>query len=907
MEIYRFGELIEIDGFSASDMEAVLDEAHVRKAALQELPLGHILDLLHKVGRAWDDPAYPYRRQAVDVLPETIRFSGPMIEQGILTLVELLTRANLETRLDCDLGSAAYLDDWVFHPRFGGHMMAQPHGVVAHVSAGNVFVGGVDTLIQGIVTKNVNLMKMASIDPLFPVLFARSLRDHDDSGIVAGSLALLGWKGGDAAVESVLKQRCDAIVVYGGADTVRSYRQDLGLHTKLIEYGPKYSFALIAADELALRGLPEVARAVARDATMWEQGACSSPHMVYIEDPDGSHAEPFAKALATELEGWAERLPAGRKTADEGVEILRVRELAKVEQAMGASLLLNPADADWTVVVQRAPDFQTSCLFRTLYVKPVRRLEDALDAVRPMGAFLQTVAILAGPARTKALGRALTRIGADRIVAPGRMARRQHGTPHDGTRGLAMLVRWSSIGRMDEEGATGKAAFGRNGATWSPYDPAADAFDYLPDAERDAAVLAQIRALIEDIRPRSPFYAERLAGFEPKSLADLVRVPVLTAEELKAHLPPAGQGLVTDEAAGGFVFASGGTSGAPKVAYRTAAEHNYNATRIGKGLLLAGFGPGDVVANLMFAGNMWASFISLNMALEHTGARFLPLAGNMDMEFVLFALRHFRANAIISIPTVLLSIARLVEERKIEGLTLRKAATAGEHLFPGAGAYLSRVLGIESFTSAGYAANDSGAIGYQCGHCCGGVHHVHEDLHYVEIVDPDTLEPAPPGEVGKIVATNLNRRLMPMLRYDIGDLGRWIEGPCGCGRTTRRFELLGRSDDVLNFGAAKLGPDVVAQAVKETPGLSPVFQMIARFDGVADQLLVRVEREGSATDDAARGERLAERLRTSTKELKTFLEHKLIGGVSVEVVPPGGLPRNPRTGKVRLVIEERIA
>jgi phenylacetate-CoA ligase len=907
MEIYRFSELIETDGLTAAGMEAILDEAHARKAPLQDLPLEQILNLLDEVGRAWADPAYPYRRQAVEVLPDTIRFSGPMIEQGILTLVDLLTRANLETRLDCDLGSAAYLDGWVYHPRFGGHMMAQPHGVVAHVSAGNVFVGGVDTLIQGIITKNVNLMKMASIDPLFPVLFARSLRDHDTSGIVAGSLALLGWKGGDAAVELVLKQRCDAIVVYGGADTVRSYRQDPGLHTKLIEYGPKYSFVLAAADELARRGLKDVTRAIARDATMWEQGACSSPHMVYLEDPDGTQAGPFAKELAAELEGWTKLLPPGRKTADEGVEILRVRELAKVEQAMGTALCLKPAGTSWTVVVQREPSFQTSCLFRTLYVKPVRRLEDALEAVRPMGAFLQTVAILADPERTKALGLALTRIGADRIVAPGRMALRQHGTPHDGTRGLAGLVRWSSIGRMEEEGAAGKAAFGRNGAAWSPYDPASDAFDYLPDTERDAAVLAQIRALITSIRPRSPFYAARLAGFEPASLAEFARLPVLTPEELKAHVPPDGHGLMTDEAAGGFVFASGGTSGSPKVAYRTAAEHHYNATRMGKGLLLAGFGPGDVVANLMFAGNMWASFISLNMALEHTGARFLPLAGNMDMEFILFALKHFRANAIISIPTVLLSIARLAEERKIAGLTIRKAATGGEHLFPGARAYLSRVLGIESFVSAGYAANDSGVIGYQCGHCSGSVHHVHEDLHYIEIADPDTLEPVPPGEAGKIIATNLNRRLMPMLRYDIGDLGRWIEGPCGCGRTTRRFELMGRSDDVLNFGAAKLGPGVVAQALKEVPGLSPVFQMIARFDGAADQLVVRVERDGPPGGDAALAGRLAQHLRSSTKELKTFLERKLIGGIAVEILPPGGLPRNPRTGKVRLTVEERTS
>ena len=155
-----------------------------------------------------------------------------MIEQGVLTMVDLLRRENLVKRLDVDLDAAAYLDGWVYHQRFGGFLLAQPWGVVAHVSAGNVFVGGVDSLIQGIVTKNVSLMKMSSVDPLFPVLFARSLRELDAEGVVSASVALLLWPGGDAAIERVIKQGCDGVVVYGGAETVRSYRQDLGLHTQ---------------------------------------------------------------------------------------------------------------------------------------------------------------------------------------------------------------------------------------------------------------------------------------------------------------------------------------------------------------------------------------------------------------------------------------------------------------------------------------------------------------------------------------------------------------------------------------------------------------------------------------------------------------------------------------------------
>ena len=88
------------------------------------------------------------RKVALADLPGRIHFGAKMIEQGVLTMVDLLRRENLVKRLDVDLDAAAYLDCWVYHQRFGGFLLAQPLGVVAHVSAGNVFVGGVDSLIE---------------------------------------------------------------------------------------------------------------------------------------------------------------------------------------------------------------------------------------------------------------------------------------------------------------------------------------------------------------------------------------------------------------------------------------------------------------------------------------------------------------------------------------------------------------------------------------------------------------------------------------------------------------------------------------------------------------------------------------------------------------------------------------
>jgi phenylacetate-CoA ligase len=920
MEIYRFGELVDLDQpLTPADVQAIVDEAHRRKAALQALPLERILDLLDRVGTAWADPAYPLRQRALADLPGRIHFGAKMIEQGVLTMVDLLRRENLMRRLDVDLDAAAYLDGWVYHQRFGGFLLAQPLGVVAHVSAGNVFVGGVDSLIQGIVTKNVSLMKMSSVDPLFPVLFARSLRDLDADGVVAGSVALLFWPGGESAVERVIKQGCDGVIVYGGAETVRSYREDLGLHTKLIEYGPKYSFVMVTADELARTGLDAAARRIAHDVVMWEQSACSSPHAVYVENAAGATtADDLAGALARALAEWARELPPGTITDDEGTEITRVREMAKVEQVMGTACLLAPPDGgtEWTVVVQHTPEFQTSCLNRTVFVKPVARLEEGIAAMQPLAGYLQSVAILADLPRAEALGEALTRLGADRFVEIGQMAVRKHGTPHDGTRGLAELVRWTSLAVAPEPAtrANGSAAGapalvrGRElDPRWRAYDLDQDTFDFLPDAERDAVSLARLQDIVAYAVAHAPYYAERCAGVRIDTLADLRRLPILSGDELKKHVPPQGAGLLTDSAPRGYVFASGGTTGAPKSVYRTAEEQHYNAVRLGKGLRLAVFDPDDVVANLLFAGTMWASFVSFNMALEHVGCRILPIAGNVEMAAIASYLQQFGANAAISLPSVLLSIGGYVEQQGIQGIRLRKIATGGEHLFAGAREFLTRTLGVEVFASGGYSANETGAIGYQCRAASGGVHHVHEDLHVVEILDPLTGEPLPEGATGHIVVTNLQRRLMPTLRYAIGDEGRWLSGICACGRRTRRFELLGRADDVLNIGgAAKLVPDVVAAAVHATPGLSEHFQMVARMAGHLDQLLVRVERQtGDATDEATIDATLRARLDEGSKELRAMRERGLMAEVAIEVLPPGGLPRNLRTGKIQLIVDER--
>ncbi len=92
-----------------------------------------------------------------------------------------------------------------------------------------------------------------------------------------------------------------------------------------------------------------------------------------------------------------------------------------------------------------------------------------------------------------------------------------------------------------------------------------------------------------------------------------------------------------------------------------------------------------------------------------------------------------------------------------------------------------------------YGSAELGGIGCEC-RAAQGLH-LFTDLFYMEIVRNAT--PAEPGEIGRILLTDLTNKVMPLIRYDIGDLGSFLAGDCRCGRNTPRFKVLGRVGDAI--------------------------------------------------------------------------------------------------------------
>jgi phenylacetate-CoA ligase len=203
---------------------------------------------------------------------------------------------------------------------------------------------------------------------------------------------------------------------------------------------------------------------------------------------------------------------------------------------------------------------------------------------------------------------------------------------------------------------------------------------------------------------------------------------------------------------------------------------------------------------------------------------------------------------------------------------------------------IERALGLAAVNFYGLSEMCGPGVASECLHARAGLH-VHEDHFLVEVVDGDG-RPVAAGAEGELVFTTLRKQALPLIRYRTGDIGRVIDGPCPCGRTTVRLTgLTGRHDDMLIVRGVNLYPSQVEQVLLSVEGATPHYRLIVERTGPMDELTLECE----ATDESDR-ESLSQRVEAVLKE-QTGLR------IAVRVLDPGRLPRSD--GKAVRVLDRR--
>jgi phenylacetate-CoA ligase len=176
--------------------------------------------------------------------------------------------------------------------------------------------------------------------------------------------------------------------------------------------------------------------------------------------------------------------------------------------------------------------------------------------------------------------------------------------------------------------------------------------------------------------------------------------------------------------------------------------------------------------------------------------------------------------------------------------------------------------------------------------------HISEDHFYPEIIDPETLEVLPEGEIGELVFTTLTKEGLPLIRYRTRDLTRLNFGRCKCGRTMVRMDkCLGRSDDMLIIRGVNLFPSQVESVLLEMSEIKPHYQLIVDRVNNLDTLELKVE-----VDEAFFLDKISQ-LETLRMKLQDNLQSSLGLGIKVSLVEPKILERSE--GKAKRVIDRR--
>ena len=371
--------------------------------------------------------------------------------------------------------------------------------------------------------------------------------------------------------------------------------------------------------------------------------------------------------------------------------------------------------------------------------------------------------------------------------------------------------------------------------------------------------------------------------------------PLLTAADLASEPLHRSRNFLNKTVSCGSIFSSGGTSGSPKYALYTPAEIKRIGIMMAKGFLASGLRPSERVVNLFVAGNLWSSFLAIDEALKNCGVFVLPMGGLSLLDEIVSCLLTFRPEAVFGLPSLLVGYARHCEQKNLD-VAVEQVFYGGEHLSNSARRYLAKVWKTQSFHSAGYAAVDVGPIGWQCAHCKDGEHHLFSEEINMEVID------------GEAVITSLVRRAMPIIRYRTGDRVEWVLGECPCGTVDPRFTLLGRVDGIMNLWGCHVPFADVEKSLLEAGMTAPVMQVRLRDEtasaGSEEKLIVCLEQDDNVPGEFF--ERFTQNLFQHCRDIALTMDLATMRRrINLDYVRPGFIPRIARTGKVKIIVDER--
>lgn len=418
---------------------------------------------------------------------------------------------------------------------------------------------------------------------------------------------------------------------------------------------------------------------------------------------------------------------------------------------------------------------------------------------------------------------------------------------------------------------------------------------------REGIEALQLQRLKETVAHcmNSPFYKKRFeeAGITPddiQSLADLRKIPFTTKQDLRDTYPFGMASVPLEKCT--RLHSSSGTTGNPTVILHTKQDIDEWANQVARNLWMVGLRPTDVFQNSSGYG-MFTGGLGFQNGAERLGMLTVPAAAGNSLRQIKF-IKDFGTTAVHAVPSYLTRLKEVMDQEGVDprrDTKLKVFAIGAEPHSEEQRKRIEEMFGVKAYNSFGMSEMCGPGVGFECKEQNGL--HFWEDYYIVEIVDPETLEPVPDGEIGELVLTSIRREAMPLLRYRTRDLTRVLGRTCPCGRNHVRIDRMkGRSDDMMVLKGVNIFPIQIEKILMQFPELASNYLITLTTDADNDNMTVEVELEELFTDDY-------QRLLALQKSVTRALKDEILLTPIVKLVPKGTLPVSD--GKAVRVVDKR--
>lgn len=413
-----------------------------------------------------------------------------------------------------------------------------------------------------------------------------------------------------------------------------------------------------------------------------------------------------------------------------------------------------------------------------------------------------------------------------------------------------------------------------------------------------------LEQLVPYIRQHSTFYAKHLQHL-PADAHILSELPLTNVANYWADSDDLDNWQVlTGDITGGLVFKTGGSTSHGKLSVYTTREWQAMVAAFGASLSTQ-LADGDRVANLFFCGDLYASFLFIHDSLAHVNRSIceFPFTGQTSLDVLADAIDQHRINVLVGVPAQLLQLAAYLNQHQRVMAGVETLLYGGESLFGPQLAMLNSAFPNVRIASIGYASVDAGLIGATGRDCALGEHRVFDPQTRVEIVDEltgDIIEEC--HRTGLLVVTSLTRRLMPLLRYPVGDRACWTEPSA---TPMRKFALQGRSahSQRVRVGTLSLMIDEMSPIIARVAH-SDQWQLQIEHDGYKDIVSVKWVPGAQSLASAAVCKSLHEALVAHSPDIEKLTRERQLEW-RVQSCAVTELKLHPRSGKQMRVLDLR--